>query len=113
MLGTFREVVVDTEFTASGPKIAVSEMLSKSENYALIKKGSNGGSPEATARCSILLQISHGRQVELAGRDESGAAPRRAEPSRIDRGEVAREPCRVVAREGVQNHLRLCVGAEG
>ena len=48
-----------------------------------------------------LLQIGHGRQVELAGRDESCAAPAGAEPSRIDPGEVAREPGRVVAGEGV------------
>jgi|SRR6516164_9736516 len=48
-----------------------------------------------------LLQISHGRQVELARRDESGAAPGGAEPTQIDPGEVAREPRRVVAGEGV------------
>src|SRR5262245_66058190 len=41
------------------------------------------------------------RQVELAGRDESRAAPAGAEPSRIDPAEVPREPCRVVAGEGV------------
>src|SRR5262249_60476637 len=48
-----------------------------------------------------LLKIGHRRQVELAGRNESGAAPGGAEPTRINPGEFAREPCRVVAREGV------------
>src|SRR6516162_2169115 len=48
-----------------------------------------------------LLQIGCGRQIELAGYDERRAAPIGAEPSRINRGEVTREPCRVVTRERV------------
>src|SRR5262245_33279318 len=48
-----------------------------------------------------LLQIGCGRQIELAGDDERRAAPIGAEPSRINRGEVTREPCRVVTRERV------------
>src|SRR5262249_28555791 len=67
--------------------------------------GRGGGSrrtPPPADRADIsLLQIGHRRQVELAGRDEGGAAPVRAEPTRIDPGEIPREPCRVVAREGV------------
>src|SRR5262245_4016127 len=48
-----------------------------------------------------LLQSGCGRQIELAGYDERRAAPIGAEPSRINRGEVTREPCRVVTRERV------------
>src|SRR5215831_16545039 len=48
-----------------------------------------------------LFQVGHGRQIELAGRDESSAAPVGAEPTRINAGEVAREPRRVVAGESV------------
>src|SRR5262249_23602671 len=58
--------------------------------------------PPPADRADIgLLEIGYRRQVELAGRDESGAAPAGAEPSRIDPAEVPREPCRMVAREGV------------
>ena len=48
-----------------------------------------------------LLQICHGCQVELAGRDESSAAPVGTDPARIDPSKIAREPCRVVVRKGV------------
>src|SRR5262252_2615246 len=58
--------------------------------------------PPPADRADIsLLQIGHGRQIELAGYDERRAAPIGAEPSRINRGEVTREPCRVVTRERV------------
>src|SRR5262249_55775527 len=66
------------------------------------RRGAYSGAPRAPDRADIgLLQIGHGRQVELAGRDEGRAAPAGADPARIDRGEIAREPCRVVAGEGV------------
>src|SRR5262249_37473134 len=57
--------------------------------------------PPADRADSGLLQIGCGRQIELAGYDERRAAPIGAEPSRINRGEVTREPCRVVTRERV------------
>src|SRR5262249_57100140 len=69
------------------------------------RKSRGGGPrrpPPAADRADIgLLQIGYRRQVELAGRDESRAAPAGADPTRIDAGEVPREPGRVVAREGV------------
>jgi hypothetical protein len=56
-----------------------------------------GGGPRGTAaRRSAdigLLQVGHGREIEFAGRHEGRAAPVRAEPTRIDRIEVTREPC--------------------
>ena len=74
-----------------------------SERFAVPKH--RAASRGTTARCSLpitrLLQISRGRQIELARRDESSAAPVGAEPTRINAGEVAREPCRVVAGESV------------
>src|SRR5215831_15128773 len=58
--------------------------------------------PPPAGRADIgLFQTGHGRQVELAGHDEGRAAPARAEPAGIDRGEVAREARGMVACEGV------------
>src|SRR5262245_22580491 len=49
---------------------------------------------------SALLQIRHRGEVELTGHDEARAAPVRAEPTRIDPGDVPGEPGRMVAGEG-------------
>src|SRR5215831_10565155 len=68
------------------------------------QKAMSGGPGGAAARryCpSQLFQIGRGRQIELAGHDEAGAAPIGAEPTRIDRGEARGEGRRVVARERV------------
>src|SRR4030088_1350700 len=48
-----------------------------------------------------LLQVSQRGQVDLAGGDEGGAAPVGANPTRIDRGDVAQRRRGVVAGKGI------------
>src|SRR5262245_54554379 len=67
--------------------------------------------PPADRTDIALFQIGHRCQVSPAGHNEGGAAPTRAEATRIDRGEVTSEACGIVAGEGVAVTL-VHVGVE-
>src|SRR5262245_18457371 len=67
--------------------------------------------PPADRTYIALFQIGHRCQVSPDGHNEGGAAPTRAEATRIDQGEVTDEACGIVAGEGVAVTL-VHVGVE-
>ena len=70
--------------------------------FAHEKRAAARREPPPVDRVDVdLFQVGHRRQVELAGDDEGRAAPARAEPTRVDRGDAVREPRVLVAGEGV------------